>query len=627
MTGIRNTKEIKLNKLFAGVEAELIDSVFKAEKFREVKEGEIIYQTGDESDILYLLLRGDVKIKFLPYNYISNKIFNDFFGEKEIFDKTRRNSSAVADSKCLLYMIDKVVIEELLKKSPAVKNNIDLYGEIDLPEMELITSERIDLTQINKPVSFKAAPSKHSEKESDNSDNGNDEISNIISSIIRENNPIPDSNIFRNPEEEPDKTIIDEFSIEPDDNFTLLEAEPEKLDIKPVEEKKPGDKLDINTILKVLNRFQVYSKLSSAIQAIIDGMKELTSSSVGEIYLVDESLDEMIRYEAEESADKPERHRFSEGLTGTCALQKKIINFDQPAGDSRFIREIDQPGENTLKKIVYVPLINNEQKIVGVLQLARENAPYSDLEIKQLDMLKTQAAIAIERCKKFESAVEEEKYKFNKNVEMFLTDNFLVPLDLINRYSYIPGNDDFSQPVKSVISLLQQQAYLLWDIVQSTINSEREIVIDPEEQNINSYINNISEILAEYCDARNLNFFKKTSDDAKVNIDRGKLFMAIYQIVRNACDFSVAGSNIYLSTEVKNNSVLIIIRDEGEGITDENKDKVFISGFSTDKGRNRMGMVLAKKIINAHNGQITFTSTKNKGTTFRISIPVYTSSV
>ncbi len=62
------------------------------------------------------------------------------------------------------------------------------------------------------------------------------------------------------------------------------------------------------------------------------------------------------------------------------------------------------------------------------------------------------------------------------------------------------------------------------------------------------------------------------------------------------------------------------------GIADTIKEKIFTTGFSKDKGRNQIGLTITKKIIDAHNGQITLTSSKNKGTTFRISIPVYTSS-
>ena len=379
-------------------------------------------------------------------------------------------------------------------------------------------------------------------------------------------------------------------------------------------EENVQEPVDIKKIFEALNNFNNYLGLPETLQSIIDETKILSSSTAGEIYLVDEDLSEMSKFVIENTTAKVVRYRTSEGLTGTCALQKKTLNFENPAEDSRFSEEIDQPGDKNLKKIIFIPFINNEQKLIAVLQLARENEPYSDIEIRHLETLNTQAAIAIEQ-------------RSGNNVEMFLLDNVLIPLDLINRYSYILSKDETSQTAKSVISMLQQQANLLWDIVQSTLEySKREIDLEPEELSINSYINNISELLAEYCDSRNINFYKKTGEDANIKIDGGKLFMAIYQIVRNACDSSIADSNIYISTKLDNDSVHIDIRDEGSGIEDKMKEKLFSPGFSRDKGRNRLGMTIAKKITEAHNAQISFSSKKNKGTTFRISIPVYTSS-
>ena len=78
-----NTEELKLNKFFTDVNDTVIDSVFKSENLKAVNEGDVIYKTGDNSNELFLLLRGEVKLKFPSNNYISNKVFNDFFGEKE----------------------------------------------------------------------------------------------------------------------------------------------------------------------------------------------------------------------------------------------------------------------------------------------------------------------------------------------------------------------------------------------------------------------------------------------------------------------------------------------------------------------------------------------------------------
>ena len=91
MSSQKGSKELNLNKFFTDVNQSVIESIYKPDNFKQVNEGDVIYRTGDHSNEMYLLLRGDVKIKFPSNNYISNKIFNDFFGEKELYDKTRRN--------------------------------------------------------------------------------------------------------------------------------------------------------------------------------------------------------------------------------------------------------------------------------------------------------------------------------------------------------------------------------------------------------------------------------------------------------------------------------------------------------------------------------------------------------
>ena len=629
MTLIRNTKELKLNKLFAGVDESVVNSVFKPEYFKNVKEGEVIYQTGDDADHLYLLLRGDVKIKFPSHNYISNKIFNDFFGEKEIFDKTSRNSSAVANSKCLLFLISKNIYETLLTESPAVKKNIDTYGEIELPEAELVANGNLNLSHKDKPISFRATSSKKKKEKSSIPENGNiteirDPISETISEIIEKENPIAGSSLFKDGMGIAEEEKSESLNIEPGDNIEIIEEDQIPTNLQSTEVESLEGQIDIQNIIEVLNTINSQLRFYDTIQSIKRGLKKLTSSEAAEIYLIDEAAGNMIKFVREQKALKRVRKKISDGLTGTCALQKKTLNFDQPTKDSRFIQSIDQPGNTALKKIIYIPLIDEKDNLVAVLQLAREYEPYYETEIKQSELITTQAAIALKRSKKYEKLIDEEKQKFNNNIEMFLTDNLLIPIDIINRYTYFLNNEEFSKEIKEIISLLQQQANLFWDIIQSTFDYKKnDFELNLDKYSINSYMNGISEILSEYCESRNINLFKKTGEDTKVQIDPGKLFMAIYQIIRNACDVSVADANVYISTEKKDSNVQINIMDEGPGIAEELKDKIYASIYSKDKGRNRLGMNIAKKIIDLHSGQLNFLTTKNKGTTFSISIPVY----
>ena len=79
----RTTRDIKNNKLFTGVKESALTTFFDQKEIKEAREGEIIYRTGDQSNALYLIIKGEARVKFPTNSYVANKIYNDFFGEKE----------------------------------------------------------------------------------------------------------------------------------------------------------------------------------------------------------------------------------------------------------------------------------------------------------------------------------------------------------------------------------------------------------------------------------------------------------------------------------------------------------------------------------------------------------------
>ncbi|MCH8032660.1 MAG: GAF domain-containing protein [Bacteroidetes bacterium] len=631
MTIHRNTKEIKLNKFFAGVNDSVINTLFKPEYFKDVIEGDIIFETGDSADSLYLLLRGDVKIKFPSSHYISNKIFNNFFGEKELIEKTRRISSAVANSKCLLYLIDEKIFDALLSKSEVIKNNIDNYGEVELPEAESVSTGGIKLTDAAKPISFRATNSPKKEQSkivTQEFENSSESISETISAIIEQE----DSNTEQKLEID-DENLSKDFSdeniklnMELDEGTEIKIEQPTLEEQEQLVEEPPMEEIDVQIILGVL--IAVHSQLTvyDTIQSVINGMKVLTSSEAGEIYLVEEYAGNITRYVNDKGRIKKHTfYKISEGLTGTCLLQKRIINFDNPSEDSRFVSEIDQPGDDRLKYIIYVPLLNTNEEIVAVLQLAHSSKKFTEDEITKVKLISGHTALAIERSKRIEQMIEEEKQDASMNISKFLADNISTPVNVINRYALLLNNEEFSEKVKEIISMLQKQANLFPDIIQAASDYYKsDFELNLENFSLNSYLNSISELLSEYCDSRNINLFKKFSEDAKVKIDPGKLYMALYQAIKNGCDAMEKNGNLYISTEKEGLYANIIISDEGAGIPDEDKDEIFETVFSETKGRNKFGLAITKRIIELHNGQIAFSSKMNEGTTFTFSIPIST---
>jgi|GEM_PF-2249877 len=129
MTLNKKTFELlRKNKIFEGISIERTGIDFNQEGAKTYKEGDIIFQRGEQPEFMYLIIQGKVKIKFSERNILLNKSDFDFFGEKEITDNTQRISSAVADTDCTLYCIAPHSVDKLLAGDKTISDNILLHN-------------------------------------------------------------------------------------------------------------------------------------------------------------------------------------------------------------------------------------------------------------------------------------------------------------------------------------------------------------------------------------------------------------------------------------------------------------------------------------------------------------------
>jgi len=68
--------------------------------------------------------------------------------------------------------------------------------------------------------------------------------------------------------------------------------------------------------------------------------------------------------------------------------------------------------------------------------------------------------------------------------------------------------------------------------------------------------------------------------------------------------------------------ILICVEDTGVGIPEEVKPKIFKPLFTTKSRGQGFGLVVCKRVIEAHGGAITFESEEGKGTNFTVELPI-----
>jgi signal transduction histidine kinase len=118
--------------------------------------------------------------------------------------------------------------------------------------------------------------------------------------------------------------------------------------------------------------------------------------------------------------------------------------------------------------------------------------------------------------------------------------------------------------------------------------------------------------------------FPEQADELMILGNRHLLKIALSNIVENAFKFSNQ-QNVELDLRLSPHAILIAIKDQGIGIPSEALNNIFEPFFRADNARAfpgfGIGLPLARRIIQMHNGQVRITSQLGKGTVFEVSLP------
>jgi signal transduction histidine kinase len=186
------------------------------------------------------------------------------------------------------------------------------------------------------------------------------------------------------------------------------------------------------------------------------------------------------------------------------------------------------------------------------------------------------------------------------------------------RLEYLNYINDSSQ------NQLQLVNYLLdWSRLQTG-----RIRIEPQRLHAQVIVFNCISSLTGNAIRKNLEIKVFIKDSLYIQADERLLTQVITNIISNAIKFSTEGKTIEVSAVTFNDKfVEFIVRDEGIGISEINKNKLFkiekmfsTEGTKGEKGTG-LGLSLVKEIIEKHNGNIWFYSEVSKGSEFHFTIP------
>jgi signal transduction histidine kinase len=116
--------------------------------------------------------------------------------------------------------------------------------------------------------------------------------------------------------------------------------------------------------------------------------------------------------------------------------------------------------------------------------------------------------------------------------------------------------------------------------------------------------------------------YRCTATPGSMLVDRMKFKQAVLNLLKNAIEVSPRGGAVEIGLSGGNSRVVLSIADQGAGIAEEHRSRLFSPFFSTKEKGTGLGLTFAQKIVELHQGQIGATNNVGKGATFTIELPV-----
>ena len=135
----------------------------------------------------------------------------------------------------------------------------------------------------------------------------------------------------------------------------------------------------------------------------------------------------------------------------------------------------------------------------------------------------------------------------------------------------------------------------------------------------------VQNVVNLYDNAENIEFhydFDKTKDHT-YNGDKTNLNSVVGNLIKNATQAIGSKPNGRIDVGLKNTETAFIIsvKDNGKGIKEEDKDRIFLPNFTTKSGGSGVGLSLSYNIVQAAGGTIAFESQEGEGAEFVITLP------
>lgn len=311
-------------------------------------------------------------------------------------------------------------------------------------------------------------------------------------------------------------------------------------------------------------------------------------------------------------------------------LDCKILNINKSA-----VAMLN--AENTDTSDMHISELINDEKLINALSLSDDDRTQQIIEIGEknvcayINRVKISSATCI--CIILaditgERNAEELRREFSANVSHELK----TPLTTIKGFGELFGSGMITEPedIKKYGSRIERESqrliFLINDIIRLS-ELEETTEISTSKINLMTSAKESAEQLSQKAERSDISLIFEGDEKLCCNCNSNYISELFINLIDNSIKYNTEGGYVRIRISEEKENAVISVKDNGIGIPEKDKDRIFERFYRVDKSHSRqtggtgLGLSIVKHIVSYHNGQVTLESELGKGTEIKIYLP------
>ena len=385
---------------------------------------------------------------------------------------------------------------------------------------------------------------------------------------------------------------------------------------------------NLRHLYHIISTISTIFNIDVLLNRVLDHVFELLRPDRAYVLMIDESGQTVPRAVRYRLGEGDQRVPISRTIVNQVISRHVGVLCSNAMSDKRFTKG-QSVHEYGIRSALCVPIMGRD-RILGVLHVdsSVSNNTYSTEQLRLLTAIGYQTGLAVENVQLYESAIQGERLAAMGETVASLSHhikNILQALmagaDVVDMALGKDHPDKAKEAWPIVTRNLERINRLILNML--AFSKSRQPLL--EYINVDTVINDCVELLAPQADEKGVAILKDLGEMPPIPLDAEGLHQVLLNLLTNALDAvapQTGAITLKARFEVLGQEVVIDVADNGRGIDPATRLRLFEPFFSTkgQKGTG-LGLAVARKVIDEHDGTIKVDSQIGVGTTFTIRLP------